>query len=219
MTNLSDLSHEALLEECHCILTGEFFIALKSGQVANQYVDIDPLLTRPSYLDEIARRLSKLVTSSRIYPPQALACPAVGAIPLLYAFQRHFPPRQDTDQVVFAEKDGTDFAFKRRGFGELVAGKKVLVIEDITTTGQSAKKVGDQIIANGGVVCGYVFIWNRSPDTVNDTTMGATTLSLISNNIPAWPQDEHPSWGVWPLIENLGHPELVEKYPGERINF
>jgi orotate phosphoribosyltransferase len=122
--------------------------------------------------------------------------------------------------TVFAEKDGDDFKLDRLGFKKTVNGRKVWVVEDIATTGQSAKKTAEVIEAAGGKVIAFSFIWNRNPEAVNTSTMGAPVLSLITEPIQSYVATEHPMWGIWPVVSDIGHghPDKFPDYSGPRIN-
>ena len=135
----------------------------------------------------------------------------------MYCFERHFPPRGDMDFAVFAEKVGDDSSLSRRGFKEAVAGKRVLIVEDITTTGESVLGTAEQVIGAGGRVSGFAFIWNCSPETINASSMGAPVESLISELVESWLPDKCPDWGNLPLVQNLGHPSAYPNYPGPTI--
>lgn len=208
-----------ILADLGCVLEGEFVIALKKGGVASKYVNIDPLLTRPDLLEEIARKIvASASLSSVIYPPKVIAGPAVGAIPLVYLVERayqDFIPFTSRRKTVFAEKSGDDFVLDRLGFKKAVENQYVWVVEDIATTGDSAKQTGKAIEDAGGIVVGYSFIWNRGG--VTSEHMGAPVLSLIDEAIESWAPEEHPHWGKWPLVTDIGHPDKFPDYPGPRI--
>jgi orotate phosphoribosyltransferase len=71
----------------------------------------------------------------------------------------------------------------KRGYEKTVKGKRVLVVDDITTTGDSIKKTIDALKAAGAIVVGVICIWNRGG--VKD--VGAPVLeSLVQKNIPAF---------------------------------
>ncbi len=208
-----------ILANLGCVLEGEFIIALKKAGVASKYVNIDPLLTRPDLLEEIAREIvASASLSSAMYPPTVVAGPAVGAIPLVYLVERvyhDFIPVIPRRKTVFAEKNKDGFVLDRLGFKEAVEGQSVWIVEDIGTTGDSAKQTGEAIVAAGGRISGYSFIWNRGG--VTNELMGAPVLSLINEAIESWAPEEHPHWGKWPLVTDVGHPGKFPDYPGPRI--
>ncbi len=199
-----------ILAKYGALLEGEFFIALKNKErVATKYVNFDPILTYPA--------LVKNLTSALVVPwekkVQVLAVPAVGAIGLLIGGVAGTL----SVRVVWADKqkDGT-FAFERMGFAEAVRGKRVVALEDICSTGGSLKAVCDLVRLAGGELIAAACVWNRGD--VTDEMLGIPELrSLIKETIPSWAAGEHPNWGSWPLVEDVGHPEHFPDYPGPRI--
>ncbi len=196
------------LVEADCILEGEFFIALQNkGDVATKYVDIDPLFTEP---DSVARIGGFLLDS---FPNEfdVLAAPAVGGIPLLFGAANELNRRV---QTVWADKiDENSFMFKRRGFEAAIRGKRVLVLEDILSSGGSVGAVCKLVSAVGGRAVGVSCIWNRGGVTAE--ALGVPHLhSLIDEKIPSWKAEEHPMWGTWPLVtdKSIGHAEYFPRY-------
>jgi orotate phosphoribosyltransferase len=206
-----------ILQECGCILEGEYFFALKNGGlVSTKYVNIDPLLTYPVYLRAIANMLMR---DSRDF--EAIAGPAVGAIPLVYAAAEAVVHRFEDNRslrAAFAEKIGDGFAFDRMRFAEAVHGRKTIIVEDIGSRGESARATGEVVRKAGGIAIRYNLVWNRNPELVNESTMGGPVFSLVTEYIPSWKPEEHPMWGTWPLVSNIGHPENFPDYPGPRIS-
>ncbi|MCU9931082.1 phosphoribosyltransferase family protein, partial [Escherichia coli] len=66
----------------------------------------------------------------------------------------------------------------KRGYEALVKSQRVLVVEDLTTTGGSVKKVVDQVREAGGTVAGVFVLVNRNPHIVNANLMQAPFQSL-----------------------------------------
>jgi orotate phosphoribosyltransferase len=94
----------------------------------------------------------------------------------------------------------------KRGYDQLVKGKNVLVVEDLTTTGASVKKVVDQVrLAGGTVTCVYVLA-NRNPKEVGETMMGAPFKALAVIPVEAYTEAECPlcKKGV-PINTDVGH--------------
>ncbi len=93
-----------------------------------------------------------------------------------------------------------------RGYDELVKGKKVLVVEDLTTTGVSAKKVVNTVRVAGGEVVAVSVMVNRSPKTVTSEFFGAPFLPLDEFEIPMYKDGECPlcKSGV-PINTKVGH--------------
>lgn len=193
------------------VLEGEFFFALKKkGNVSCKYINMDPVFTKPDLVMEIGADLIEPWRTDMI----ALAAPAVGGIPLLYAAaQAH----QLMTPVAWADKqaDGT-FSFERAGFAQALEGRRVLLLEDIVSTGGSGRAVADLVRAVGGELIAASFVWNRGRVTAEQ--VGVPTLySLINESVDVYKAGEHPKWGQWPLVENIGHPDYYPDYPGPKI--
>jgi orotate phosphoribosyltransferase len=93
--------------------------------------------------------------------------------------------------AVYAEKDGDQFVIKR-GYEKLIPGKNVLIVEDILTTGGSAKKVFEAVRALGGNVVGLGAICNRGGVTEGDIGLLPELYSLTSVNLDSWEANECP---------------------------
>jgi orotate phosphoribosyltransferase len=105
----------------------------------------DPLLVR-TFGEEIASWYRDVDT---------VVSPAVGAIPLGFAVAMAAGAR-----FVYAEREG-DVMSLRRGF-QLEAGERVLVVEDVVTTGGSAGDVVELVRASGATVLGVAAMVDRS---------------------------------------------------------
>ena len=80
-----------------------------------------------------------------------------------------------------AERVDGDFAF-RRGF-ELTKGQKVLMVEDVVTTGKSSRECIDVITQQGGDVVGACSLVDRSNGKVD---LGVAYVSLIGMDVPSY---------------------------------
>jgi orotate phosphoribosyltransferase len=76
----------------------------------------------------------------------------------------------------------------KRGF-EIPPGTRVLVVEDITTTGGSVKEVLDVVVENGGVPVGVGILVDRSG---GKASFGVKTVSLLQLDIPAYDAKDCP---------------------------
>jgi orotate phosphoribosyltransferase len=105
-------------------LTGQF--TLRSGRTATEYFDKYRFEADPVLLDEIARRMAPLVPSGT----QVLAGLEMGGIPVVTALGRHtgLP-------CAFVRKQAKPYGTCRLAEGAEVAGRKVLIIEDVVTSG------------------------------------------------------------------------------------
>ena len=87
-------------------------------------------------------------------------------------------------------KDGT-FVIKR-GYDKLVPGKNVLVVEDILTTGASARKVVEAVRAIGGNVVGVGVLCNRGGVTLANLANPPKLFALANVTLDAWEEAECP---------------------------
>jgi orotate phosphoribosyltransferase len=137
-----------LLEERGAVLSGHFL--LSSGKHSNRYVEKarifeDPLLVR-RFGEEIASWHEDV---------QTVVSPAVGAIPLGFAVAMAASAR-----FVYAEREGGRMTL-RRGF-RLEPGERVLIVEDVVTTGGSAAEVYELVRASGARALGVAALADRS---------------------------------------------------------
>jgi orotate phosphoribosyltransferase len=137
-----------LLHERGAVLSGHFL--LSSGKHSDRYVEKarifeDPLLVR-RFGEEIASWYEGV---------QTVVSPAVGAIPLGFAVALAASAR-----FVYAEREGGVMAL-RRGF-VLEPGERVLVVEDVVTTGGSAAEVYELVRQHGAEALGVAAMVDRS---------------------------------------------------------
>jgi orotate phosphoribosyltransferase len=105
-------------------LTGTF--TLRSGRTATEYFDKYRFEADPLLLDEIARRMAPLVPEGT----QVLAGLEMGGIPVVTALGRHtgLP-------CAFVRKSAKPYGTCRLAEGAEIAGRRVLVVEDVVTSG------------------------------------------------------------------------------------
>lgn len=137
--------------------------------------------------------------------------PASGAIPMIIETVKHLNflnlLRKKKALGIYADKEKTGgknkFVFKG-GFAEMIRGKRVLVIEDVTTSGRSVRDVVDLVKAYGGIVVAVCVLWNRKNVTAAD--VGAPELyCLVIKEIASWPADKcHLCDEGVPVNENTG---------------
>jgi len=123
--------------------------------------------------------------------------PAIGGV-ILSQWTAHHLTEINGHEVfgVYAEKsEGGDAFVIKRGYDKLIAGKNVLVVEDVLTTGGSAKKVVEATRAIGGKVIGLGVLCNRGGIKPQDVAHVPVLTALVNVRLDAW--DE----AVCPLCE------------------
>jgi orotate phosphoribosyltransferase len=112
-----------------------------------------------------------------------VAAPALGGIVLGYELARQLDAR-----AIFAERDSDGRLSLRRGFA-LRPGERVLVAEDVVTTGGSTRETIEAVRQAGGQVVGVAVLIDRSGGTVQ---LGVRLEALLTENIEAYPPDACP---------------------------
>jgi len=129
----------AALEEAHAVLSGHF--RLTSGRHSDRYVQCARVLEHPQLVNRLARAMMARIGERHI---DLVAAPAVGGIIIGFAVAQALGVK-----FIFSERENGVMTF-RRGF-EVPEGARVLVAEDVVTTGGSVAEVVELVRAAGGV--------------------------------------------------------------------
>jgi orotate phosphoribosyltransferase len=133
------------------VLRGDFL--LRSGVRSSYYIDKYLFTTQPSLLRRIAVALSSFV------PPgvQRLAGPVLGAVPLVtaLALQTGLP------MVIVRTDTAKEYGTSKQIEGWLASGERVLLVEDVVTTGGAALSAVDELRAAGAEVVGALAVVDR----------------------------------------------------------
>jgi len=113
---------------------------------------------------------------------QVVAGPTTGGIILAYEVARQLGVRG-----IFAEKEGNTRAF-RRGFG-ISSGERVLIVDDILTTGSSMVEVMAAVTRQGGIIIGIGVLVDRSEQGIE---FGVPLFSCLRSITPAYPPSDCP---------------------------
>jgi orotate phosphoribosyltransferase len=139
-----------ILEKTGVLQSGHFL--LTSGKHSNKYMQCAKIFQHPDISAEISKDLAEKYDS---YDIDIVIGPAVGGIILAYEVARQLEVR-----ALFAERENGAMTL-RRGF-EIKPGSRVLVVEDVITTGGSVKEVIAVVRAVGGEVVGVASVVDRS---------------------------------------------------------
>ena len=140
----------ALLEQTGALLTGHF--RLSSGLHSPNYVQCARLLEHPRHAKAIGEALG---VGLRSIGAQKIVSPALGGVIIGYTVAEVL----DLPFVFTERKDGQ--MTLRRGF-RIGEGERVVIVEDVVTTGKSTRETADVVAQHGGVVAGFASILNRS---------------------------------------------------------
>jgi orotate phosphoribosyltransferase len=142
-----------LFKQSSAMLEGHFL--LSSGRHSDRYFQCALLLAHPKLAEELARGLAAKLPQN----VDVVIGPALGAVTWAYEVGRALGKR-----AYFTERAGAGKEAPmelRRGF-KIQPGERVLVVEDVLTTGGSAREVLAVVKAQGGVPVGIASIVNRS---------------------------------------------------------
>jgi orotate phosphoribosyltransferase len=184
-----------ILKQTQAVMTDSHFV-YTSGKHGSVFVRKDRIYPFTKLTSEACEMIAEDVKDMEV---EVVVGPSLCGIVLSQWTAYHLSHKTGREVLsVFTEKSDSDGQiFDRpqifkRGYDAFVKGKKVLVVEDLTTTGGSVRKVADQVRASGGnVVCVYVLV-NRNPEEVNDALMGAPFKSLAVVKAEAFDESECP---------------------------
>ena len=156
-------SVERMFEQAGALLKGHFL--LTSGLHSPVYWEKARVLQYPQYTESLCRMIADHFRGSGV---KVVAGPTTPGIILAYETARQLgvPARRSAlrhagVRGIFAEKDEAGGRVFRRGF-EIARGEKVLVVDDIMTTGGSVRDVINAVTALGGKVAGVGVLVLRS---------------------------------------------------------
>ena len=138
-----------LLKECGAIQFGRF--VLTSGAVSDYYIDIKKASTSPEILGKIAEAMAEYTEGYNL-----LAGMELGAVPLVVALSL-----ETNIPYVIIRKEKREHGTGKQIEGDEVKNKRVLVIEDVTTSGGSVIKSINAIRKNQGRVDEVLVIVDR----------------------------------------------------------
>lgn len=162
-------------EELGGLLKGHFL--LSSGLHSDKYLQSEKVLMYPDIACEIVAPLAEKLSGLEF---DSVVSPAIGGIRFGYELAR-----QVHKKSMFTERVDGVMTF-RRGFA-LEKGEKVVVAEDVVTTGKSTKECIKAIIDAGGVVAAVVSIIDRSGGSAD---FGVPYISLAKIDVQSWTEEE-----------------------------
>jgi orotate phosphoribosyltransferase len=137
------------LVDCGAVRFGTFI--LTSGKKSDYYVDIKKATSDPSILEEITRRfVEHHIRADRV------AGVELGAVPLIvaYSMETRIP-------FIIIRKGDRSHGTERRFEGEILPGEKILLIEDVVTSGSSVITAMNTIEESGGIIVAVLAVVDR----------------------------------------------------------
>jgi orotate phosphoribosyltransferase len=142
---------EEILQKSGVMLEGHF--VLTSGVHSPIYWEKFRILQFPGYTGQLCQMIADHFRSQET---QVVAAPTTGGIIISFEVARGLGVRG-----IFAEKEGDDRRVFRRGF-TIEPGERVLIVDDIITSGSSVRQVMAAVTGLGGSVVGVGVLVNRS---------------------------------------------------------
>ena len=168
-----------ILKETDALIEGHF--VLSSGLHSDKYVQCAKLLSKPKKAKDICLSLAEKI-KEKYSDIDLILSPAIGGIVIGYEIGRVL-----NIDTIFAERVNGDFSL-RRDF-EIKKNQKVLLVEDVITTGKSSLECSKLITKFGGIISGYACLIDRSN---GKSKINQKIISQIEINIPTYNKNELP---------------------------
>ena len=168
-----------ILKETRALIEGHFI--LSSGLHSPKYVQCAQLMSKPSQAALICQSLSKKI-KSEFNDIGLILSPAMGGIIVGYEIGKLMGI-----ETIFSERVNGKFQL-RRDF-KIKQGSKVLIVEDVITTGKSSIECSNLVTINKANIVGYACIIDRSNAK---TQIKGKIISQIKLNIPTYKKENLP---------------------------
>lgn len=166
-----------ILKKAEVLLEGHF--KLTSGRHSKNYLQCAKLFQYPEYSELMAKDMAINFKNEKL---DYVVGPAIGGIVWSYELARQIGVKN-----IFAERENGEMCF-RRGFS-IKEGDRVIIAEDVITTGGSVKEVIDKVLEAKGIVVGVATVVNRSK---SEYLFDYPIKSMISFNIETYEENDCP---------------------------
>ncbi|CAN7437034.1 orotate phosphoribosyltransferase [Devosia sp. LjRoot16] len=169
-----------LFRESGALLEGHFI--LSSGLRSPIFLQKAKVFMHPAKAEKLCRALAEKIRAEGYGDVSQIVSPAVGGIIPGYETARHLGV-----PAIYTERVEGKFEL-RRGF-ELAPGEKVIIVEDIVSTGISIRECIEAIRKTGADVVAAACLIDRS---AGEADVGVPLVSLVEYKVPAYPADALP---------------------------
>ena len=166
-----------IFQRTGALLDGHF--QLTSGLHSPRYLQCALVLQYPEHAEYVGRALAAKFSDDRV---DAVVAPAIGGIVVAHETARAIGAR-----ALFTEREAGVMTL-RRGF-RLSRGERVLVVEDVVTTGGSTRETIEAVVEADGVVIGAGSIVDRSAGAVD---LGVRRQSLLTLDVASYNPEDCP---------------------------
>ena len=168
-----------ILKETNALLEGHFI--LSSGLHSPQYVQCAHLMSKPEKASKLCFSLAEKI-KSEFNNIDLILSPAMGGIVIGYEIARLLK-----SESIFTERINGKFQI-RRGFS-IKKNQKILIVEDVITTGKSSLECAEIVKKNEAIIVGYACIIDRSNDK---SLIKDKIISQVKLNIPTYTKENLP---------------------------
>jgi orotate phosphoribosyltransferase len=168
-----------ILKETKALIDGHFI--LSSGLHSSRYVQCAQLFSKPNKASKICNSLAEKIKSS-FEEFDLILSPAMGGIIIGYDIGRIL-----NKETIFSERVNGEFKLRRDFL--IKKNNKVLIIEDVITTGKSSLECSKLVSSAGAKIVGYACIIDRSK---GESVIKEKIISQIKLDIPTYTKDNLP---------------------------
>ncbi|HEY4509340.1 MAG TPA: phosphoribosyltransferase family protein [Candidatus Paceibacterota bacterium] len=192
-----------MMKRVGAIVTDGHFVGTNGRHMAT-YINKDRLISHPKYSSQIGRLFANKYKNKKI---EVVVAPSVAGIPLSQWTAYHLSKVSKKEVLsIYTEKTSNNNQILKRGYDFLVKKKRVLIVEDVTTTGSSVKKVIASVKMAGGKVVGVIVIINRDPKLVSSKSVGVPFSALEVLRVASYEAKNCPLCKrSIPINTSLGH--------------
>jgi orotate phosphoribosyltransferase len=177
-----------LFRRLNAVIVPDHFV-YASGKHGCAYVNKDAIYPHPHETSGLCLRIASIFLNSKV---EVVLAPAVGGVILSHAVAHHLTALMAKEVLgVYADKSGDGFVIKR-GYDKLIRGKRVLVVEDVLTTGGTVAKVVAAARMSGCNIIGVGALVNRGGVTEKDLGDVPVLHALLDMPMDSWAETDCP---------------------------
>lgn len=175
-----------LLQKVGAFRTGHFVGV--SGRHLDAYINKDALYPYTHETSQLCLAMAERFKEKQV---EAVVGPAIGAAILSMWTAYHLSDLTGREVYgTYADKDGQGGFIIKRGFDQVIKGKRVLVVEDLVTTGGSLKKAVEAARGVGADVIGAIVLGNRGEVTAEMVGNPPLFDQLLNVHLESWEEAE-----------------------------
>ena len=169
-----------ILKEANALIEGHFI--LSSGLHSPQYIQCAQLMSKPDKAKKICESLSEKI-NNEFEKFDVILSPAMGGIVIGYEIGRLL-----NKETIFSERVNGEFKLRRDFF--IKKDQKVLIVEDVITTGKSSLECSKLVLENKAKIVGYACLIDRSKGR---SSIKGKIISQVELDIPTYTEENLPN--------------------------